>query len=75
MPKMELTSTACALLKSSESGHIYELDGDGKGQLDHGALGSDEDVASSDGLDVIQRFISKENGTNVNFSLLALVSA
>lgn len=52
MPKMKLTSSTCASLKSSKSGHTYELDGDRKGRLDHGALGSDDDVPSSDGLDV-----------------------
>ena len=62
-------------VESSESGHIYELDGDRKGQLDHCTLGSDENVPSSDGLDVIQSLISREKGTNVNFSLLALVPA
>ena len=59
-------------VKSSKSGHMYELDGDRKGPIDHGALGSG-DVLSSGGLDIIRKFISREAGANVNFSLLALV--
>ena len=62
-------------VKSSKSGHVYELDGDRKGPVDHGALGSDDDVLSGDGLDIVQKLICREEGTNVSFSLLALVPA
>ena len=72
---MMLTSTTCASLKSSKSDHIYELDGDRKESVDNCALGNDEDVLSSGGLDFIQIFISGKGGTNVNFSLSALVPA
>lgn len=60
-------------VKSSKSGHLYELDGDRKGPVDHGALESDADVLSDRGLGIIQKFIRREEGANVNFSLLALV--
>lgn len=59
--------------KSSKSGHLYELDGDRKGPVDHGALGSDEDVLSDGGRQIIQSVIRREGGANVNFSLFALV--
>ena len=60
-------------VKSSKSGHMYELDGDRKGPIGHGTLGSG-DILSNGGLDIIQKFISREEGANVNFSLLALVN-
>lgn len=62
-------------VKSSKNGHVYELDGDRKGPVDHGDLESDDDVLSGDGLDIVQKFICRDEGTNVNFSLLALVPA
>ena len=62
-------------VKSSKTGHLYELDGDRKGPVDHGSLGPGENILSSGALSIIQNFIGRENGQNVNFSLLALVSA
>ena len=62
-------------VKSSKTGHLYELDGDRKGPVDHGILGAAEDILSGGALSIIQKFIGRENGQNVNFSLLALVSA
>ena len=54
-------------VKSSKSGHIYELDGGRKGPVDHGALGSDEDVLSDGGRPIIQSLIRREYGANFNF--------
>ena len=62
-------------VKSSKTGHLYELDGDRKGPVDHGALEAGEDVLSGRALRVVQNFIGREKGVNVNFSLLALVPA
>ena len=62
-------------VKSSKTGRLYELDGDRKGPVDHGTLGMGEDILSGGALSIIQKFIGRENGQNVNFSLLALVSA
>ena len=62
-------------VKSSKTGHLYELDGERKGPVDHGILQMDEDILSGGALSIIQKFIGQENGQNVNFSLLALVSA
>ena len=62
-------------VKSSKTGHLYELDGDRKGPVDHGSLGVGEDILSGGALSIIQKFFGRENGQNVNFSLLALVSA
>ena len=62
-------------VKSTKTGHLYELDGDRKGPVDHGALEAGEDVLSGRALRVIQNFIGREKGANVNFSLLALVPA
>ena len=62
-------------VKSSKTGHLYELDGDRKGPVDHGSLGPGEDILSGGALSIIQKVIGREDGQNVNFSLLALVSA
>ena len=60
-------------VKSSKEGHLYELDGDRKGPIDRGILEAGEDVLSGRGLSIIQNFISREKGANINFGLLALV--
>lgn len=62
-------------VKSSKTGHLYELDGDRKGPVDHGILEPGEDILSGRALSVVQNFIRREKGANVNFSLLALVPA
>ena len=62
-------------VKSSKTGHLYELDGDRKGPVDHGTLEADEDILSGPALGVVRNFIKREKGANVNFSLLALVPA
>lgn len=61
-------------VKSSKSGHICDLDGDRKGPVDHGAIGSGN-VLSNGGLEIIQSFISREEGAKIKFSLMALVPA
>ena len=61
-------------VKSSKSGHMYELDRARKGPIDHGTQASGG-VLSNDGLDIVQNFKSREDGTNVKFRLLALVPA
>ena len=60
-------------VKTSKPGHLYELDGDRKGPVDHGILKAGEDVLSGRALSIIENFISREKGQSVNFSLLALV--
>ena len=60
-------------VKSSKTGHLYELDGDRKGPVDHGILEAGEDFLSGRALSIIESFISREKGQNVNFCLLALV--
>ena len=65
-------------VKPSKNGHIYELDGDRKGLTDHSSVGSDNDgrdVLDQPGLKVVRTVLNRENGTNIHFSLLALVYA
>ena len=62
-------------VEPSKTGHLYELDGDRKGPVDHGILGMGEEILDGGALSIIQTFMGRENGQNVNFSLLALVSA
>ena len=59
-------------VKSSKTDHLYELDGDRKGPVDHDMLKGGGDLLSGGALTVIQKFIWREKGANVNFSLLAL---
>lgn len=58
-------------VKSSKNNHLYELDGRRKGPLDRGNLGG-EDVLSEKALQVVKGFIEREQGENLNFSLVAL---
>lgn len=62
-------------VKSHVDDHLYEMDGDRKGPVDRGALGTDEDVLSDAGLRVVKEFIRREDGKNDNFSLLVLAPA
>lgn len=61
-----------AFVRSSKSGHLYQLDGDRKRPIDLGTLEADEDVLGSKCLDIIRNMVALENN-NVNFSLMALV--
>ena len=54
-------------------GHLYELNGDLSGPVDLGPLNEDEDVLSSAALASIRHFMQANGGTNISFSMLALV--
>lgn len=62
------------VVKSHKTGHLYEMDGDRKGgPVDlGGSLEDDEDVLAEAGLSVVRKFIEREGGENMNFSLLVL---
>ncbi|KAF8421235.1 hypothetical protein EV426DRAFT_633814 [Tirmania nivea] len=62
-------------VKSSKNNHLYELDGGRKGPLDRGVLGPADDVLSEKALAVVRRFIEREGGENLNFSMVALASS
>ncbi|KAF2502536.1 peptidase C12, ubiquitin carboxyl-terminal hydrolase 1 [Lophium mytilinum] len=62
-------------VKSHKNNHLYELDGDKKGPIDRGAIDEDQDMLSQGGLELIREFVDRENGGNINFSLMALVPA
>lgn len=61
-------------VKSHKDGHLYEMDGDRKGgPVDLGGpLKDDEDVLAEAGLNVVSKFVEREGGGNMNFSLLVL---
>lgn len=60
-------------VKSHKDGHLYQMDGDRKGgPVDLGGLEDDEDVLAEPGLSVVKKFIEREAGGNMNFSLLVL---
>lgn len=54
--------------------HILELDGDRKGPIDKGTLlNHDDDLLTEACIDVVRRYIERERGQNLGFSLMALV--
>ena len=57
-------------VKSDKSGHLYELDGDRRGPIDHGELNAAEDVLSEKVLGIIKGLV--EEADSVGFGLLAL---
>ena len=60
-------------VKSHKNGHLYEMDGDRKGPVDTGVLlGPEEDIFAAGGLGIVRKFIERENGASLNFSLLVL---
>ncbi|KAF8537772.1 ubiquitin carboxyl-terminal hydrolase, family 1 [Trichophaea hybrida] len=63
-------------VKSHKTGHLYEMDGRCKGPIDRGMLLSrDEDLLDENSLNIIREYIQRENGGNLNFSLMALVKS
>jgi len=73
-PEDEVDCHYVCFVKSHESGHLYEMDGDRKGPVDLGAvLKGDEDLLCDAGLEIIRKYISREEGRNLSFGLLALV--
>ncbi len=74
-PEVEVDFHYVCFVKSHNDGHLYEMDGDRKGPVDRGLLGSDQDVLDERSLDLIREFIQREDGGNTNFSLLVLAPA
>lgn len=60
-------------IKSPDTGHLYELDGDRKGPVDRGVPAEEQRVDLGEkSIDVVRDFIAK-GGDNIGFSLMALV--
>ncbi|KZL84790.1 ubiquitin carboxyl-terminal family 1 [Colletotrichum incanum] len=60
-------------VKSPDTGHLYELDGDRKGPVDRGIPDEEEKVdLGARSLDVVRQFIA-QGGDNIGFNLMALV--
>jgi ubiquitin carboxyl-terminal hydrolase L3 len=58
---------------SHRNNHVYEMDGDKKGPVDTGlALNDGEDLLSK-GVSLVREVIQHEGGSDLNFSLMALV--
>lgn len=74
-PEDEVDFHYVCFVKSHKDGHLYELDGDRKGPVDRGPLDPEDDVLAECGLGVIQDFIQREKGQDMNFSLLVLAPA
>ena len=72
-PEDEVDYHYVCFVKASKNNHIYELDGDKKGPVDHGYC--PKDVLDEVGLKIVRSYIDREKGGNVNFSLLALIHA
>lgn len=52
---------------------MYEMDGVRKGPADLGVeLGEEEDMLSEKALEVLRKWIAREDEGNLNFSLMAL---
>ena len=61
-------------VQSQKTGHLFLLDGDRKGPIDLGvSLKEGEDMLSEPVLDIVRKFLERENRENLNFNLLALV--
>jgi ubiquitin carboxyl-terminal hydrolase L3 len=71
-PENEVDFHYVCFVKSTKDGHLYEMDGDRKGPVDRGLLGSEKDVLDKHCLNVIREFIQREDGGDMNFSLLVL---
>lgn len=58
-------------VRSHQSGHLYELDGDRRGPRDTGIVLESDNVLVAEGLDLIRDYIHRD-GSDGNFGLLAL---
>ena len=75
-PDDEVDGHYICFVRSGKDGHIYLLDGDRKGPLDLGImLKEGEDMLSEPALEAMRSQIRLEEGSNMNFNLLALVEA
>ncbi|KAK2032499.1 ubiquitin carboxyl-terminal hydrolase, family 1 [Colletotrichum zoysiae] len=60
-------------VKSPDTGHLYELDGDRKGPVDRGIPDEDEKVdLGAKSFDIVRQFIT-QGGDDIGFNLMALV--
>lgn len=60
-------------VKSPDTGHLFELDGDRKGPVDRGVIDEDQRVdLGPKSLELVREYIKMGEG-DVNFSLMALV--
>ncbi|KAK2061062.1 ubiquitin carboxyl-terminal hydrolase, family 1 [Colletotrichum caudatum] len=60
-------------VKSPDTGHLYELDGDRKGPVDRGIPDENEKVdLGAKSLDIVRQFIT-QGGDDIGFNLMALV--
>ncbi|OCL13170.1 ubiquitin carboxyl-terminal hydrolase [Glonium stellatum] len=71
-PEDEVDFHYVCFVRSSKSGHVYELDGDRKGPIDRGEFKGADDMLCEDCLNLVREFVTKEKD-NLNFSLMALV--
>ncbi|CCF35767.1 ubiquitin carboxyl-terminal hydrolase, family 1 [Colletotrichum higginsianum] len=62
-------------VKSPDTGHLYELDGDRKGPVDRGIPDEEERVdLGAKSLDLVRQFIAR-GGDNIGFNLMALADS
>jgi ubiquitin carboxyl-terminal hydrolase L3 len=73
-PEDEVPYHYVCFVKSHETGHLHQLDGDRKGPIDLGPMEATEDVLSDKCLDVIRAMMASESG-DLHFSLMALVQS
>jgi ubiquitin carboxyl-terminal hydrolase L3 len=59
------------IVRSHDSGRLYELDGDKKGPIDLGPMADHDDLLSETALRVVRAYIQREEDS-VGFGLLAL---
>jgi ubiquitin carboxyl-terminal hydrolase L3 len=63
------------LVQSHKNNHLYEMDGRKKGPVCRAPLLNEDGDVMDGGLNLVKEFIQREKGENLNFSLMALVSA
>lgn len=75
-PDDEVGNHYTCFVRSRKNGHLYELDGDKKGPIDHGlVMGDDDDMLSPAALAAVREYLQRESDGNLQFSLLALSEA
>ena len=73
-PDDDVDNHYTCFVRSQKNGHLYELDGDKKGPIDHGlVMGADDDMLSPAALKFVREYLQRDG--SLQFSLLALCEA
>lgn len=70
-PSAEVDYHYICFVKSPRDGHLYELDGDKRGPVDHGLVSEEDDLLAEGHLNAVKAFIGNDADL-IGFCMMAL---